>query len=116
MTPLFYTQTIRKFFALAMLVVFAFSITPQRTIHDFVAKHLDPTNCAVHKNVPIEQVESTPVHCTFDFQVTTAPFVLYQFDVLLKPSVNPVVYNDHYRQGAISYLSIASESRGPPAL
>jgi hypothetical protein len=36
-------KTIRQIIALAMLVVFAFSITPQKNIHDFVAKHVDPT-------------------------------------------------------------------------
>ena len=52
-----YQKTIRKFIALAMLVVFAFSITPQKSIHDVVAKHIDPTNCSVHKDLPIEQIE-----------------------------------------------------------
>jgi len=41
-------QTIKQLLALAMLVVFAFSITPQKTIHDFVAPHKDPTKCYVH--------------------------------------------------------------------
>ncbi|MFM1970206.1 MAG: hypothetical protein RL731_28, partial [Bacteroidota bacterium] len=36
-------QTIKQLLALAVLVVFAFSITPQKTIHDFVAPHKDPT-------------------------------------------------------------------------
>ena len=51
-----YQKTIRKFIALAMLVVFAFSITPQKSIHDLVAKHSDKVKCDVHKNLPIEQV------------------------------------------------------------
>ena len=46
-----FKKTIRQVIALAMLVVFAFSITPQKNIHDFVAKHVDPTACSVHVNL-----------------------------------------------------------------
>ena len=80
-----YQKTIRKFIALAMLVVFAFSITPQKSIHDLVAKHIDPTSCSVHKDLPIEQIEKSELHCTFDFQVATTPFVAYDFSVILQP-------------------------------
>ena len=80
-----YQKTIRKFIALAMLVVFAFSITPQKSIHDLVAKHIDPTSCSVHKDLPIEQIEKAELHCTFDFQVATTPFVAYDFSVILQP-------------------------------
>ena len=64
-----------------MLVVFAFSITPQKSIHDLVAKHIDPNSCSVHKDLPIEQIENTALHCSFDFQVATTPFVDYDFSI-----------------------------------
>ncbi|MFY7978811.1 MAG: hypothetical protein ACOVON_02115, partial [Sediminibacterium sp.] len=63
-----FTKTIRQLIALAMLVVFAFSITPQQVVHDLVAKHLDPAVCAVHKDVPVDQVEKAKLDCTFVFQ------------------------------------------------
>jgi len=84
------TQIIKQLLALAMLVVFAFSITPQKTIHDFVAEHTDPTKCEVHIKAPIEQVEKAQLHCTFDFQVATTPFVSYHFTVLV-PTPNLVL-------------------------
>jgi len=53
-----YQKTIRQILAVVMLLVFAFSITSQKTIHDLVAKHSDKVKCDVHKNLPIEQVEN----------------------------------------------------------
>ena len=111
-----YQKTIRKFIALAMLVVFAFSITPQQSIHDLVAKHIDPTSCSVHKNLPIEQIEKADLHCTFDFQVATTPFVTYDFSVILQPPFVAQSRNIFFIAAPISQLAIISDSRGPPSI
>lgn len=108
------TQTIKQLLALAMLVVFAFSITPQKTIHDFVAEHKDPTKCEVHIKAPIEQVEKAQLHCTFDFQVATTPFVSYHFTVLVPTPTEARAQNDTYKETQIYTVHISKESRGPP--
>ncbi len=109
-------KTFKQFLALAMLVVFAFSITPQKSIHDLVAKHIDPTSCSVHKDLPIEQIEKTELHCTFDFQVATTPFVDYDFSILIPTPIIAKARNAYFVAKAITQLSIVSDSRGPPAV
>ena len=111
-----FSKTFKQFLALAMLVVFAFSITPQKSIHDIVAKHVDPTSCSVHKNLPIEQIEKSELHCTFDFQVATTPFVDYDFSITLHPPVIAIVRNMGEVASAITQYILVADSRGPPAL
>ncbi len=111
-----YLKTIRKFIAVMMLVVFAFSITPQKSIHDVVAKHIDPTNCSVHNNLPIEQIEKEELHCTFDFQVATTPFATYDFSIILQPPFVAQTRDTFFLAAPISRLAIISDSRGPPSI
>ncbi len=111
-----YSKTIRQIIASIMLVVFAFSITPQKNIHDAVAKHIDRTICKVHLNLPIDQVENSSIHCSFDQLVVTAPFVDYNFSVqLITPSIVAVK-----NAVAITYLASSLitqfDSRGPPVI
>jgi hypothetical protein len=108
-------KTLRQFLALAMLVVFAFSITPQQSIHDLVAKHIDPTSCSVHKDLPIEQIENAALHCTFDFQVATTPFVDYDFNIEITTPEIAQPRNAQFEHKIISQHAILSDSRGPPA-
>jgi hypothetical protein len=110
-----YQKTIRKFIALVMLVVFAFSITPQKSIHDLVAKHIDPNSCSVHKDLPIEQIEKTELHCTFDFQVATTPFVDYDFSIEIATPIVAKARNTNYVAATIDQYAIVADSRGPPS-
>jgi hypothetical protein len=111
-----FTKTIKQFVALAMLVVFAFSITPQKNIHDFVAKHVDPTSCNVHVNLPIDQVENASIHCSFDQLVATSPFVHYSFEIALTLPETVIVENG----AGISFIESNTlshfDSRGPPII
>ena len=108
-------KTFKQFLALAMLVVFALSITPQKSIHDLVAKHIDPNSCSVHKDLPIEQVENTALHCSFDFQVATTPFVDYDFSIEIATPFIAQARNAQFEDKTISQHAILSDSRGPPA-
>ena len=108
-------KTFKQFLALAMLVVFAFSITPQKSIHDLVAKHIDPNSCSVHKDLPIEQIEKTELHCTFDFQVATTPFVDYDFSIELATPTIAKALNTIYVAATIDQYAILADSRGPPS-
>ncbi len=107
-------QTIKQLLALAMLVVFAFSITPQKTIHDFVAPHIDPTKCDVHIKAPIEQVENSQLHCTFDFQVATTPFVNYNFSIVIPTQLVARAQNNFYNETENHTFPLSKDSRGPP--
>lgn len=109
-------KTFKQFLALAMLVVFAFSITPQKSIHDLVSKHIDPNSCSVHKDLPIEQIETAALHCTFDFQVATTPFVDYDFSIVVKSLVLAQARNTIFIAASIAQHVIVSDSRGPPAI
>lgn len=111
-----FTKTIRQLIALAMLVVFAFSITPQQIVHDAVAKHLDPTICAVHKDVPVDQVENTKLHCTFDFQVATTPFVYFDFSIQIKTPEQFETKYAFYNVASATRSTQKKSNRGPPSL
>jgi len=106
---------IRSFLASFMLVVFAFSITPQKNIHDFVAKHIDPTTCSVHVNLAIEQLENTSIHCSFDQLVATSPFVQYNFEIVLNAPATAIIKNDTGIWRKESSTLSHFDSRGPPA-
>ena len=108
-------KTFKQFLALAMLVVFAFSITPQKSIHDLVAKHIDPNSCSVHKDLPIEQIENTALHCSFDFQVATTPFVDYDFSIEIATPLIAQARNAQFLAAPIAQIVILSDSRGPPS-
>jgi hypothetical protein len=110
-----FNKTLKQFLALAMLVVFAFSITPQKSIHDLVAKHIDPNSCSVHKDLPIEQIENAELHCTFDFQVATTPFVDYDFSIEIATPTISKARNTIFVVVPIAQYAIVSDSRGPPA-
>ena len=111
-----FTKTIKQLVALAMLVVFAFSITPQQIVHDVVAKHMDPTFCAVHKDVPVDQVENDKLHCTFDFQVATAPFVYYDFSIQITALEPAAAHYAFYLAATASAALQKNSNRGPPSL
>lgn len=109
-------KTIQSILASIMLLVFAFSITPQKNIHDFVAKHVDPTSCKVHINLPMDQVENASVHCSFDQLVATSPFVHYNFEIPLTLPETVIVKNDVGISFILSTTLSHFDSRGPPII
>ena len=111
-----YQKTIRKFIALVMLVVFAFSITPQKSIHDLVAKHSDPSKCSVHKDAPVDQVENASIHCSYDNLVVASPYVEFDFSINIAPPAQVKSENTILSSFDISNLLNSFESRGPPVV
>jgi len=110
-----YNQTIRKIIALLMLVVFAFSITSQKAVHDLVAKHKDQVQCNVHKSVPIDQVEKSSIHCAYDNLVVASPFANFSFTAQLQYPVPAQMRNTVLIHFYFSSPLYTLESRGPPA-
>ncbi len=111
-----YQKTIRQFIALVMLVVFAFSITPQKSIHDLVAKHADPVKCSVHKDAPIAQIENSSIHCSYDNLVVASPFINFLVAIQLVPIVLSKPVNTQFTHFIIDSAPSFLESRGPPAI
>jgi hypothetical protein len=111
-----YQKTIRQILAVVMLLVFAFSITSQKTIHDLVAKHSDKVKCDVHKNLPIEQVENSSIHCSHDNLVATSPFVEFNFTIALEQTVLNVATNTQLLNFYFYNNNYSLDSRGPPAI
>ena len=111
-----YNQTIRKIFASILLVIFAFSITPQKNIHDFLAAHVDTTSNKAYKISTIEHLEPAGFHCSYDQLVATSPFVPYTFDIALSTLEIEVVKNNiPISFSEITYIS-HFDSRGPPSI
>ena len=111
-----YQKTIRQILAAFMLIVFAFSNTSQKTIHDLVAKHSDKVKCDVHKNLPIEQVENSSIHCSHDNLVATSPFVEFNFIIALEQSILKIATNTHLLNFYFYNNNYSLDSRGPPAI
>jgi len=109
-----YQKTIRQILAVVMLLVFAFSITSQKTIHDLVAKHSDKIKCDVHKNLPIEQVENASIHCSHDNLVATSPFLDFNFSIELAQPVLNNVTNTYLVCFYFSNNNYSLDSRGHP--
>ena len=111
-----YQKTIRQTLAAFMLMVFAFSITSQKTIHDLVASHSDKVKCDVHKNLPIDQVENARIHCSHDNLVATSPFLDFNFNIELAQPVLNIVTNTHLVCFYFSNNNYSLDSRGPPTV
>ena len=109
-----YNKTIRKIIALLMLVVFAFSITSQKSVHDLVAKHSDQVKCNVHKSAPIDQVEKSSIHCAHDNLVVASPFANFYFTLHLQHPVCAQMRNTALLGFYFPAPSYTLESRGPP--
>lgn len=97
-----------------MLFVFAFSITPQKSIHDIVAHHVDPTTCDVHQDFPIDQVEKSSIHCSYENLVATTPFLQYNFEIIIAAPTMAKVTNTFFTANYYSTTHFTFESRGPP--
>jgi hypothetical protein len=99
-----------------MLVVFAFSITPQKSIHDTVARHVDPSICKVHLNLPITQVENQRIHCSYDQLVVTSAFLHYNFEIKF-PAIAVKVEHVATELSQIANCNLYQfDTRGPPII
>jgi hypothetical protein len=99
-----------------MLVVFAFSITSQKTIHDLVAKHSDQEKCNIHKSLPIEQVEQSTTHCSHENLVVASPYADFSFEIILVHPIIALVRNTPLIAFNFSQPNTSSDSRGSPAI
>jgi hypothetical protein len=104
---------IQKVLALAMLLIFAFSITPKKYLHDLVADHTDYYSFHISTEASVGQAG---FNCHCDDLVVSTPFIPTAFttDISL-----PTLYNEYvvtsFRQFNLS-TQYTKDLRGPPAI
>ena len=107
--------TIQKFIALLMLVLFAFSITPKKLLHDVVAGHRD-TKCTLdHSHDANGQLTNAGYNCQTDNLVIESPFensssLIETFVAVIYAQQNEVSKNNFF---SLKHFTVAL--RGPPA-
>ncbi len=108
------SSIIRSVLAGFLLVVFAFGITPKRTLHNLVATHKDGSANAAANHSDEEAISKSTFNCQCDNLISESPFVAQSYPVNVSLAIpyasyscNPVaVYysSDHFSFGL----------RGPP--
>ena len=105
---------IRQLLSLALMAVFALSITPKKTLHTWLADHTDqvPGKSSGHATT----IGVAGYHCNIDNLVAESPFSL-SATPLLSPVINRVI--SQYQQAETGFYSrhhFYAELRGPPAI
>jgi hypothetical protein len=105
---------IRKVVAGLLLVVFAFGITPKRTLHNLVADHRDGKAVAVTHDHSGQELSKAAFNCQCENLISESPFVSESYTVR---SVSPVYFTS-YTHGTVEepYSSelFCFGLRGPP--
>ncbi len=104
---------IRKFFAAALVIVFAFSITSSKVLHYFFANHKDATASKVNASgLPVLSV--AVFHCQCDNLVVEFPFILSCKPVMAGIPELFVLNNPVPELPFSSFEYFFFEQRGPP--
>lgn len=107
-------HTIKRFFAFAMLVLFTFSITPKRYLHDLFAGHTDIVNI---ENTGDETcIGKSTFNCDCNTLVATSPFIDDADESVIDfPKLYPPFFAA-YTNPLLGTTYSFTELRGPPAL
>jgi hypothetical protein len=98
---------------LAMLLLFTFSATPKRWLHDLFAKHTDTYGYISGNGEEAVSAEHFNCHC--DNIVVDTPFTFPEPAVLVQPVTSSLVINSPSQEKAPCLVPAASSLRGPPA-
>lgn len=105
--------TIQRILAFVMLLIFMFSITPKKYLHDLVADHTDFYGVSLKGKVTLSQ---SGFNCHTEDLVVSTPFIEstscpnFSIDPLYKESP----YTDLLFQYSQSFIT--KDSRGPPSI
>ena len=109
-------NTIQKFLAFFLLIVFAISSTPKIYFHDVIANHKDVVSFCDHPQKSKACLHQKGYDCEVNDLVVTTPY-------LILPVVNTFLIHSDYSDFNTGYLSSSSqnclihkESRGPPSI
>jgi hypothetical protein len=111
------SSVIHRLLAGWLLLLFAFSITPKKFLHNLVANHRDATAINFSReDKSASQLSKAGYHCPCEQLVVQTPFV-YQ-PATIDYTVAPVfvVYQDQHFVSIHTVTPHVSFLRGPPAL
>jgi hypothetical protein len=96
-----------------MLLLFTFSITPERYLHDLIADHKDFYSFHSSEDTAVYQ---SGINCHCEDLVVSTPFVEASFEL----SIRPLVWHKEFTPSSYYFNPLttysAKDSRGPPAV
>jgi hypothetical protein len=95
-----------------LLLLFAFSITPRKIIHDFLATHKDKT--ALSASSGSINVNKASYNCKCDHIVVESPFTWQDNRLAYLDFQSFLHYSDKIEHGFCSFGFFFFELRGPP--
>jgi len=106
------TPFIRYSLAGFLLVLFAFSITPKKTLHDIITHHTDQK--AVDAYAGTDQLHKAGFNCKCETLVAESPFTStdnsYEFSCSTQYVAQHIALHHHYHYSAHFFFTL----RGPP--
>lgn len=104
---------IRKSLALVMLLIFTFSITPKKYLHDLIADHTDFYSFHSGDEATYSQ---KGFNCQCEDLVVSTPFIEASFEL----SLSTEVYRKEFTSSSYHFYFLQTnrtkDSRGPPAI
>ena len=103
---------IRAFLSAILMIVFAFSITPQIYLHDLVADHRDTP---IKSNFSEQaQLSKTGFHCTWESLVVESPFINNFIPPIISIQKQFVKFERYFITDRLGLDYFYFELRGPP--
>ncbi|NCI45441.1 hypothetical protein [Sediminibacterium soli] len=109
-------STIRKIITGLLLAVFAFGITPKRTLHNLIATHKDGKLAVSDKSCDDTVLSKAAFNCQCDNLVVESPFVPEVAGIAVVAPEHPAVYRPAFSQDVHIAPYFSFSLRGPPAL
>ena len=105
--------TIQRVLAFAMLLIFMFSITPKKYLHDLVADHTDFYGLSLKGKATLSQ---SGLNCHAEDLVVSTPFI--ESTGCPDFSIKPLYKDSHATDLLFQYTQslTAKDSRGPPGI
>ncbi|MEJ7912714.1 MAG: hypothetical protein WKF70_06145 [Chitinophagaceae bacterium] len=104
---------IQRFFAAVLLLVFAFSITPKKYLHELVADHKDFYS---YHSGEETTVNTAGFNCHCEELVVSTPFVETSLETALLPTIVYRTFSTSSYHFFFYSTNSAKDSRGPPSL
>ncbi len=111
---MFKNLVIKKIVAAAILIVFAFSITPTIVFHNWLVNHTDTFKKDAHKKG--DQLGKQTFNCHCDHVVAESPFTEPYKAILTYPAQSFLLFKAELQQQYTSTPYFLYSLRGPPAV
>jgi hypothetical protein len=108
---LYNVPVIKKLCAFLLLLVFAFSITPKKALHDLIANHKDKSFSSSSGAL---EFNKAGYQCKCDNTVAESPFIHQNSAVEIASFIFYNGYNHIIPDGPYSFNQFFFELRGPP--